>query len=69
MKTLQIVEDCNRRMLLANSLIQTNYDLSVVMWREAFDRKNATIEAAMQAYSIHHTTVYPADLRVELCRN
>lgn len=66
MKAIDIVRDCNRRMALANTLISTNYDLSVVLWKEAFDRKNALIEATIQASHIRYTTGLPADLRIGL---
>lgn len=69
MKALQIVQDCNRRMALANEIIETNYELSVVMWTEASQRKTAVIDAAMQLNNMHYTNCGSADLRLETCRN
>lgn len=69
MKAIEIVQDCNRRMALANSIIDTNYELSVIMWQEAFQRKTAVIDAAIQLNGLHYTNCGSVDLRLELCRN
>ena len=69
MKHDEIIADCNRRMKLADKMMTTNYELSQVIWWEAFQRAGAAIEAKLQERNMHHTTGYPADLRIELCRN
>lgn len=69
MKAIEIVRDCNRRMALANSIIETNYELSVVMWQEAFQRKAAVIDAAIQLKGLRYTNCGSVDLRLETCRN
>lgn len=67
----EIITDCNRRMELANKITDANgdYELSRVMWIEAFHRKGAAIEAHLQEINMKYTNCGSTDLRLETCRN
>lgn len=58
----EVIEDCQKRMQWANSILAENMGLSHIVWMEAFRRMQATHKAIQQAEGLTYKSCGSADI-------
>lgn len=58
----EVIEDCQKRMNWANSILADNPELSSLVWGEAFRRMQASHRAIQQTWDLKYTNCGSADI-------
>lgn len=62
MKYQEVIEDCQKRMQWANSILAEDMELSHIVWIEAFGRMQAAHKAIQQTLDLKYTSCGSADI-------
>lgn len=60
----EVIEDCQKRMQWANSILDDNPKLSHTVWGEAFRRMQAAHKAIQQTWGLKYTSCGSADINL-----
>lgn len=61
----EVIEDCQKRMQWANSILSENVELSNTMWGEAFMRMQAAHKAIQQTLDLKYTSCGSMDMNLK----